>query len=107
MYETKYNFTCCGIATKWWAEISLCAVYILLFGYLLIETGSLPYVMDNNESFSAFWRARNLYEFGLAKSFGLADESFAYLDAAHPYVHTHQGNFPRVFAFLIYALGAP
>ncbi len=102
----RSNSTYYEIATQWRAEIFLCAVYILLFGYLLIETSFLPYVMDNNESFSAFWHARNLYEFGLAKSFGLADESFAYHDAAHPYVHTHQGNFPRIFAVLIYALGA-
>src|SRR5262249_33376344 len=25
---------------------------------------------------------------------------------AHPFVHTHEGNFPRLFAFLLYALGA-
>ena len=36
----------------------------------------------------------------------MADESFAYHEAAHPYVHTHQGNFPRVFAYVIYVLGA-
>lgn len=94
------------VIKKWWPEIILSAIYVLVFGHLLGASGFLPYVMDNNESFSAFWHARNLFEFGLGKSFGLADESFAYFSAAHPFVHTHQGNFPRLFALLIYALGA-
>ena len=42
----------------------------------------------------------------LGETKGLADEVFAWHAAASPYVHTHQGNFPRLFAFLIYLLGA-
>jgi hypothetical protein len=36
----------------------------------------------------------------------IAAFNFAYHAAAHPFVHTHQGNFPRLFAFAIFALGA-
>ena len=103
----RWDTIYCKTAANYRVELSLCILYVLFFGYLLFETDFLPYVLDGNESFSAFWHARNLYEYGLSKSFGLADESFAFHEAAHPYVHTHQGNFPRVFAFLIYALGAP
>jgi hypothetical protein len=81
-------------------------VFVGLYGSLLAYTGSLPYVMDNNESFSSLWHAESLYRHGVQKSFGLADEAFSPHEAAHPYVHTHQGNFPRLFATLIYALGA-
>lgn len=80
--------------------------YFLIFGWLLAVSNGLPYVMDNNESFSSLWHAYNLFHFDLIKSAGLADESFAYHAGAHPYVHTHQGNFPRLFAFVIYVLGA-
>ena len=86
--------------------VAVLAAYLILYGSLLVATDGLPYVMDNNESFSSLWHAANLYDFGLSRSYGLADESFSPQAAAHPYVHTHQGNFPRLFAFLIYALGA-
>jgi hypothetical protein len=86
--------------------LAVALVYVVLYGSLLLKTDALPYVMDNNESFSSLWHAANLYEFGAAQSYGLADEAISPDAAAHPYVHTHQGNFPRLFAFLIYAAGA-
>jgi hypothetical protein len=86
--------------------IAVLVAYVLIYGGLLIATDGLPYIIDNNESFSSLWHAANLYDFGLSQSYGLADESFSPHAAAHPYVHTHQGNLPRLFAFLIYAVGA-
>ena len=84
-------------------------IYLLLYGFFLTSTNGLPYVMDNNESFSCMIHAENMYKFGFSKSYGLTDES-ASLDAgnpnAHPFVHTHQGNFPRLFSFLLYLIGA-
>src|SRR5258706_6428607 len=80
--------------------------YVLFYGWMLAISDFLPYVLDNNESFSSLWHAINLYNFGLSKSFGLTDEAYGFSAAAHPYVYTHQGNFPRLFALLIYALGA-
>ena len=35
-------------------------VYMFVFGGLLIWTDGLPYVMDNNESFSTVWHAQNM-----------------------------------------------
>lgn len=84
----------------------LALAYILVYGWLLVSTNFLPYVMDNNESFSSYWHAINLAQFDFFKSFGLTDEAYGFSAAAHPYVYTHQGNFPRLFNFLIYALGA-
>lgn len=80
--------------------------YWAVFGWLLYKTDGFPYVFDNNESFSSLWHARNLLNCDFTKSWGLTDESASPHSAAHPYVHTHQGNFPRIFAFLIYLLGA-
>lgn len=80
--------------------------YLVIYGSILVATDGMPYVMDGNESFSSLWHARNLVEFGFHRSLGLADEAFSPHPGAHPYVHTHQGNFPRVFASLIYVLGA-
>jgi hypothetical protein len=84
----------------------LAVVYALVFGWLLASTDFLPYVMDNNESFSSYWHALNLAQFDFFKSFGLTDEAYGFSAAAHPYVYTHQGNFPRLFNLLIYTLGA-
>lgn len=100
----KYLIRSGSLATT--PEVLLLVLYCAVFGFLLVSTGGLPYVLDNNESFSSLWHARNIFEFGIGRSMGLADETFAYHSAAHPYVHTHQGNFPRLFALLIYALGA-
>jgi hypothetical protein len=86
------------------AVLALC--YAIIYGWLLARTGGMPYVMDNNETFSALWHASNLLDFGAGKTFGLADESYGLTAASHPYVYTHSGNFPRLFAMLLYVLGA-
>jgi hypothetical protein len=87
-----------------WTLVAAC--YILLYGYFLFATDSFPYATDNNESFSSLVHARNLATFDFLKSYGLTDESYANTDAGHPYIHSHQGNFPRLFAFLLYVIGA-
>ena len=80
-------------------------VYVLLFGILLWWTDGYPYVLDNNESYSSLWHARSLYKNGVAQTKGLTDEVFSPSPAASPYIHSHQGNFPRLFTFVLYALG--
>src|ERR1700716_2532424 len=75
-------------------------------GGFMVRSSFVPYVMDGNETFSVWWHAHNLYTFSFWKSFGLTDESYGLTEASHPFFHTHQGNMPRLFGFLIYALGA-
>jgi len=84
----------------------LAGVYLVLFGSILWVSHGLPYAIDNNESFSSLLHARNLHEVSWALTKGLTDEVEAYHPAASPYVHTHQGNVPRIFAYVIYLLGA-
>lgn len=84
----------------------LIAAYAVLYGAMLVATDFVPYVLNNNESFSNLNHARNLIEFGATKNFGLADDAVSPLAAAHPFVHTHQGNLPRLFASLLYLFGA-
>src|SRR3981189_729038 len=79
--------------------------YFAIFGGILVYSDFLPFTFDNNESFSAYWHARNMYEYGIASSFGLADEAFSYDAVAHPYVYTHAGASPRLFAYLLYLVG--
>ena len=80
-------------------------VYVILYGSLLLATDGYPYVFDNNESYSSLWHARSLHENGIAKTKGLTDEVFSPAPAASPYIHSHQGNFPRLFTFVFYSLG--
>src|SRR5687768_5338062 len=84
----------------------LAVVYFALYGAFLVYADFLPYVTDNNETFSSIVHAANIYHFGVAQTFGLTDEAYGLSAAAHPYVYTHQGNFPRFFALALYALGA-
>jgi hypothetical protein len=42
-----------------WLAVLFC--YCAVFGGILVYSGFLPYTFDNNESFSAFWHARNMY----------------------------------------------
>lgn len=93
----RLSYPCCLVV--------LVAAYLLTYGALLVYADFLPYVLDNNESFSAFVHGENLYKYGLGKSFGLTDESYGQTDVAHPYVYTHQGNFPRLFTVALYAIG--
>lgn len=91
---------------RYWSCFSFILVaYLCAYGALLIYTDFLPYILDNNESFSAFVHGENLYKFGLSDSLGLTDEAYGPNPGAHPYVYTHQGNFPRLFTVLLYALG--
>lgn len=79
--------------------------YCLVFAGLFLAGRGFPYGLDNNESYSSWWHARNLYENGIAQTKGLTDEVFSTAPEASPFIHSHQGNFPRLFTFLIYALG--
>jgi hypothetical protein len=89
--------------TLFWILICLHQLY---FGWFLVRSSFVPYVTDGNETFSVWWHAHNLYTFSFWKSFGLTDEAYGLTEASHPFFHTHQGNMPRLFGFLIYALGA-
>ena len=82
------------------------ALYILCFGWILVSTDYFPYVLDNNESFSVLWHSYNLANFDFFKSFGVTDDVYSIDESAHPFAHTHQGNWPRVFGYLIFQLGA-
>src|SRR4051812_40643697 len=98
------------VARPWWKGAyalflgALMILYVVGYGTFLVASDGLPYVLDNNESFSTLQHAMNLYRFGISKSLGLTDEATGPNPDAHPYVHTHQGNLPRVFGVLIYAL---
>lgn len=87
-------------------SIAIAFVYLVFFGWLLFTTNGMPYVMDNNETYSSIVHAKSISQFGVVKSKGLADESYGSSLSAHPYVHSHQGNYPRLFAWVIYELGA-
>lgn len=87
------------------AWLVVLATYVVVYGGLLWATDGYPYVFDNNESYSSLWHARSLYENGVAQTKGLTDEVFSPSPAASPYIHSHQGNFPRLFTFILYALG--
>ncbi len=92
---TQYRFS---------AALVICS-YLILYYVFLKWTHFLPYGFDNNETFSSLIHAQNLFHFGIKSSFGLTEEAYGFLNAAHPYVYTHQGNFPRFYTFLLYALG--
>ena len=66
----------------------------------------MPYIMDNNETYSSIVHAKSISQFGISESKGLADESYGLSLSSHPYIHSHQGNYPRLFAWIMYELGA-
>lgn len=82
------------------------ALYVAVYGWLMLQADGLPYVMDNNESFSVMWHAQNMAEHDFSRSFWLTDEAYGPNPAAHPFVHSHQGNFPRLYGYVLYVLGA-
>ncbi|MEH2483544.1 hypothetical protein V1282_006901 [Nitrobacteraceae bacterium AZCC 2146] len=96
-----------GTLTSFWGLFwMLVCLHQLYYGWFMVRSSFVPYVMDGNETFSVWWHSHNLYTFSFWKSFGLTDESYGLTEASHPFFHTHQGNMPRLFGFLIYALGA-
>ncbi|NBU93430.1 MAG: hypothetical protein EBS18_02555, partial [Actinobacteria bacterium] len=91
--------------TRWFLPVIVVS-YVLIYGALIYAGSGLPYVFDNNETFSSLWHAQSLSNFEINNTKGLADEVFSPHPEASPFVHTHQGNFPRLFAWLIYEFGA-
>jgi hypothetical protein len=87
------------------------AAALLGFLFLAISLGlmassrGIPAVFDGNETFSSILHAKNLLAFGPKVSAGLADESASPRPDGHPVVHTHQGNFPRLYAAILSGLG--
>lgn len=81
-------------------------IYFIGYWLFLHAAEYLPYVLDNNETYSSLVHAYNMYFGDWSKSFGLTDEAFSPDPAAHPMIHTHQGNWPRIYAFILFALGA-
>jgi hypothetical protein len=80
--------------------------YCVVLGGLLAFTDGLPYVLDNNETFSSLMHARSMMRFGVRETLGLTDEAFGPAPAQHPYIYTHGGNFPRFYTLLLFVLGA-
>ncbi|HWF47502.1 MAG TPA: hypothetical protein VG168_10890, partial [Bryobacteraceae bacterium] len=62
------------------------SVYFVWYSFLILRGHGIPYVMDNNETFSALNHARNLWSFDFFRSFGLTDEAVSPDAAAHPFV---------------------
>ena len=79
--------------------ILLC--FTLIFSFFFFLSDGLFYGFDSNETFSSIWHSYNFlnYSFDLHK--GLADETFSNLDSAHSFIHTHQGNAPRLLGILL------
>lgn len=94
-------------------DVNLRPVAAALLGFLFIaislglmaSSRGIPAVFDGNETFSSILHARNLLAFGPGTAVGLADESASPRPEGHPVVHTHQGNFPRLYAAFLSALG--
>src|SRR4029453_17478964 len=86
-----------------WLPVFLC--YCTVFGGILVYSDSLAYTIGNNESVSTFRHARHMYEHGIANSSGLRAESFSQDAAAQPYLYILSGASPRLFAYVLYALG--
>ena len=101
----KFNFVLRWLCSDRVAVRFVFLLFIVVAASMIAIGHGLPYVMDGNETYSSILHARNLLHFGVESSAGLADEATGLIAAAHPVVHTHQGNFPRVFATLLYWLG--
>lgn len=86
--------------------ITITFFYLIIFSWVLYQSNGIPYVMDNNETYSSLVHATSIEKFGVSHSKGLADEVFSPHVSAHPYVHSHQGNYPRLYSWVIYKLGA-
>lgn len=102
--RTRFRIPCTDSTVSLSFLVVLIA-YAVVFGGLLLYSHGYPYVLDNNESYSNLWHARSLYENGTSETKGLTDEVFSPQAAASPNIHSHQGNFPRLFTFLLYVAG--
>jgi hypothetical protein len=81
-------------------------VFCLVVFSLLLYCDFLPFGTDNNETFSSLLHAKSMYLHGIGSAYGLTSETTSPNPEAVPFIYTHQGNFPRFYALLLYLLGA-
>src|ERR1700730_3872299 len=81
-------------------------LFLVVCGALIVGSDFLPFGTDNNETFSSLLHARNMVQNGLFSFGGLTNETTSSASSAQAFLYTHQGNFPRFFAYLLYVLGA-
>jgi len=101
---SKFILTC-GNPARFYLFFTLIA-YVFIYSLFLYLSDFLPYVFDNNETYSSLVHANNMYFGDWGVHFGLADDAYSPDPAAHPTIHTHQGNWPRIFAYILFSLGA-
>jgi hypothetical protein len=82
------------------------SLFLVVTGALIVGSDFLPFGTDNNETFSSLLHARNMVQNGLFSFGGLTNETTSSASSAQAFLYTHQGNFPRFFAYLLYVLGA-
>jgi hypothetical protein len=82
------------------------ALFLIVSGALIVGSDFLPFGTDNNETFSSLLHARNMVQNGLFSFGGLTNETTSSASSAQAFLYTHQGNFPRFFAYILYVLGA-
>ena len=92
-------------ASECWLLAASVLLGVVVTLSVFAKSGGVPFVTDGNESFSTYNHAQNLLRFGPAATMGLTDEAAASDPAAHAYVYTHQGNFPRFASLLLLLLG--
>lgn len=88
------------------ARLLTLGLFVIVTGALIIGSGYLPFGTDNNETFSSLLHAKNMAQFGFFSFGGLTNETTSVSPAAQAYLYTHQGNFPRLFAYVLYIIGA-
>lgn len=81
-------------------------LFLVVCGALIVGSDFLPFGTDNNETFSSLLHARNMVQNGLFSFGGLTNETTSSASSAQAFLYTHQGNFPRFFAYLLYVVGA-
>jgi hypothetical protein len=81
----------------------LCFTLVFLLFFFLSD--GLFYGFDSNETFSSIWHSYNFINFSFDLHKGLADETFSNITSAHSFIHTHQGNVPRLLGVLLILLG--
>jgi hypothetical protein len=73
--------------------------------YFWLATNGMPRIQDQTESFNSYLAAENLYNHGLWNLRLLEDWATSPDSVAHPYLYTHNPDFPNLYSYVLLRLG--
>lgn len=85
--------------------IALLFIYLLFEITLWVQTGGLPGMMDQAETYLTYLGGKNFVRCGIVKERFIEEYAMSHSADAHPYYFTHNADFPVIVSYVLQKTG--